>query len=191
MVELHTYFNTVELQRLHREGELPRSDILSTVTRYMAIEGSILLLIRDKASWDVKAVLVDTPDPKDHSGRNILYVYTDIERIEVTLLQQHLRDNHFRIGMVHLPAHTQLAGDWATWRVMRHKKQAIGELKQFKFISLGKVERDLARIAANGETARLEIHLSRPVRNGVKDICRQLNKYGFVTRKYIYHVTPE
>lgn len=191
MLELHTYFNTVELQRLHREDVLPRSDILSTVTRYMAIEGSVLLLIRDKASWDIKAVLVNIPDPEDCTGRNILYVYTDVDRIDITLIQQHLRDNHFRIGMVHLPAHTQLAGGVATWRVMRHKKQAIGVLKQFKFMTLGKVDKNLAYIASHGETARLEIHLSRPVRNGVKDICRQLNKYGFVTRKYIYHVTPE
>lgn len=191
MLQIHTYLNTTELERLHREGELPKGDILGTARLYMAKEpGSVLILLRDAGSWDVNAVFVDIPDANDRLSRNIYCIYSEVDTIDAELFRGYLRDSHFRISEVHLPSNTRLDNEYSTWRIMRHKKQAIGVLTRFKFMSADKIEKDIKTIAEHGETARLELHLSMPVRKADEDICKRLTQYGFTTRKYIYHVIP-
>lgn len=190
MLQIHTFPNTVELERLYREGELPKSDIVGTARRYMDGKGRLLILLRDASTWDVRGVFVDIPDEDDPQHRCIYTIFTDLEKIDEEYFQAHLRNCRCRIAEVHVPSTTKLSGGMATWRIMRHRKQAVGELQRFKFIDANKLEKDIAVIAAHGETARLELHLSIPVRKADKDICKRLTEYGFVTRKYIYHVIP-
>ncbi|QVW28704.1 hypothetical protein pEaSNUABM8_00207 [Erwinia phage pEa_SNUABM_8] len=191
MLQIHKYFDTVELERLHREGELPKGDILGTARLYMAKEqGSVLILLRDAGSWDVNAVFVDIPDANDRLNRNIYCLYSDVDTIDNELFQSYLRDGRFRFAEVHLPSNTRLDNDFSIWRIMRHKKQAIGQLTRFSFMNADTIEKDIKVIAEHGETARLEIHLSMAVRKADADICKRLTKYGFTTRKYIYHVIP-
>lgn len=190
MLQIHTFPDTVELERLHREGELPKSDIVGTARRYMDGPGRVLILLRDASTWEVNAVFVDIPEDNDRGHRNIYTIFTDLELIDEEYIKSYLRTSRSRIAEVHIPSTSAMSGDMATWRIMRHRKQAMGELQRFKFIDVDKLEKDIGVIAAHGETARLELHLSIPVRKANKDICHQLTKYGFVTRKYIYHVVP-
>ncbi|QVW55762.1 hypothetical protein pEaSNUABM9_00181 [Erwinia phage pEa_SNUABM_9] len=192
MLQVHKYHNTVELERLHREGELPKADILGTARLYMGkVPGSVLILLRDAGSWDVNAVFVDTPDSEDdRMTRNIYCIYSDVDTIDAEIFRAYLRSSRYRFAEVHLPSNTRLDNEYSIWRIMRHKKQAIGVLTRFKFMDASKIEKDIKTIAEHGETARLELHLSMPVRKAEKDICKRLTQYGFTTRKYIYHVIP-
>lgn len=190
MLQIQTFLNTVELERLHREDELPKGDIVATARRFMAIEGSLLLLLRDAGSWDVEAVFVDVPEEGDRLSRKIYSIYSGLDSIEAELFREHLRTHHARIAEVHTPSNTRLNGEYSTWRIMRHKRQAVGVLTPFKFIEADKIEKDIQVITEHGETARLEIHLSKPVRTAEEDICKRLAKLGFATRKYVYHIVP-
>lgn len=190
MLQVQTFFNADELVRLNNEGELPPIDVVGKARRYMEVEGCILILLRDPSSWDVCGVFVDRPTDGDRLNRTLFTIFSDIEKIDPDLFRHHLRKNHFQSAMLHLPNTSILEGMMAVWRVMRHRKQAVGTLEIFKMQVSKRIAKDEATLAAHGETSRLEVHVSYPVRKADKDVCKRLTKYGFVTRKYIYHVTP-
>lgn len=191
MLQMYPYYNTVEFERLFRAGQLPLGVPVGKVIEYMAKPGSILLLVRDSASWDVEAVLVDLPREDDRRVRVIYTLYTEIEELDVEYIRSHLKSNQFETAEVRTPATLKLAGDSPRWRIMRHRQQAVGVLRTVRMIKPQAVENHVKRLMACGDTAKVEIYLSYMVRKKHKDICTRLSKLGFGTKNYVYHIWPQ
>lgn len=191
MLQFQTFFNTEELERLNRCGQLPESGIVGTVRRYMAGGNAILLLVRNSGSWDVEGVFVDVPAGKETSERKMVTVFSDIDALPLEFIQDYLRSNHFTKVELHTPATTTIDGTYATWAVLRHIRQAPGLLDTLHIHADWAVEDAVGKVNAAPSPERLEIFIHADALIGARERAKLWSSKGFVTRKFIYEIAVQ
>jgi len=191
MLLFQKYFSVSELERLHKEDLLPRGDILATARRYMDHPNSVLLLVRDESSWEIRGVFVDLPEAEFPAHRRIYCIYAGIDGLPVKHFVEYLRASHFAMAELHLPATCLLEDEAFSWTVMRHHRQAVGVLKAVQLVDGDTLPQKLRKIKNSDDVTKMEIHIATPLRLKERDITRELNALGFATRKYIYHLVPQ
>ncbi|QVW56328.1 hypothetical protein pEaSNUABM6_00192 [Erwinia phage pEa_SNUABM_6] len=189
MLQMHSYFDTAELERLNREGKLPVGLSLGSVQHCMSKGDGVLMLFRCDRSWDIKAVFISLPIDEAKNKRKLLSAFCSVSELPSDAFYHHLESNHFTSAEIHVPSSSCLSDDFPEEVVYRHVRQAPGVPDTLRIIEPGLVDEVLAKLEANDRRERMEIYVERKAIKDVGNNLRGLIKLGFLTRKFIYRIT--
>jgi len=189
MLQMHSYFDTAELERLQREGKLPVGLSLGSIQKCMSNGDGVLMVFRCARSWDVKAALVSLPKGEAKNVRKILSAYCSVNELPSDALYHHLESNRFASAEIHIPSSACLSDDFPDWVVYRHVRQAPGVPDEMRILEPGFVDEVLAKLEINEHRERMEIFVARKAIRDVGNNLRGLIKLGFISRKFIYQLS--
>ncbi|ANZ49272.1 hypothetical protein HUXLEY_190 [Erwinia phage vB_EamM_Huxley] len=189
MLQMHSYFDTAELERLQREGKLPVGLTLGSIQKCMSKGDGVLMLFRCARSWDVKAALVSLPIGETKNTRKVLTAFCSVSELPSETLYYHLESNHFASAEVHIPSSACLSDDFPDWVVYRHVRQAPGVPDEMRILEPGMVDVALGNLDDNERPERMEIFVARKAIKDVGNNMRGLIKRGFISRKFIYQIS--